>query len=205
MERRSFRIDLLSTLLLGAGAVATSWSSYQATRWSGVQADQYSRANTIRIQASEHLTTAGQLRGVDIAAFGAWLRAYAEHRATEAEFYERRFRREFVPAFDAWVASKPKENPAAAATPFELTEYRLHDLEQATQLDRAADAATEVARTANQQSDDYVLVTVLFAIVLFFAGLAPQVKWGHGQVAMLVIASLVCLGGLSLILRFPVE
>ena len=57
---------------------------------------------------------------VDVATFIAW--ADAERRGEEkvAAFYVDRFRDEFRPAYDAWIATDPFTNPAAPPTPFAM-------------------------------------------------------------------------------------
>jgi hypothetical protein len=44
-----------------------------------------------------------------------------------AEFYRTRFRDEFEPAFDAWIALDPLENPDAPPSPLGMPEYQLAD------------------------------------------------------------------------------
>ena len=86
-------VELLSTILLAAAAVATAWSTYQSTRWRGVQAIDYSKATAARIQSSEASTRAGQLSQVDIATFIQWVDADVAGNRKLARFYRRRFAR----------------------------------------------------------------------------------------------------------------
>ena len=58
---------------------------------------------------------------------------------------------------------------------------------------------------ANQRSDDYVLNTVFLASVLFFAGIAPRVRWLPAQLILVGLA-LVLLGyGLINVISYPIE
>ena len=43
--------------------------------------------------------------------FIQWVDAFATDEEELADFYERRFREEFRPAFEAWVATKPLKIP----------------------------------------------------------------------------------------------
>ena len=65
------------------------------------------------------------------------MEASSTENRTLADFYRARFRAEFAPVFAAWLASRPYENPAAAASPFELPEYR------AVQEDQRVDQIAE--------------------------------------------------------------
>ena len=122
-DRRTHWVELLSTILLAAAAVATAWSTYQSTRWRGVQAIDYSKATAARIQSSEASTRAGQLSQVDIATFIQWVDADVAGNAKLAQFYRRRIRPEFKPAFVAWLATNPHTNPKAPLTPFAMPQY----------------------------------------------------------------------------------
>jgi hypothetical protein len=84
------------------------------------------------------------------------------------------FAREFRPAFAAWLAAKPFEEPRAPPTPFAMRQYRLKASTEADRLETTAAAASERAKEANQRTDNYMLAVVLFASSLFFAGLSTK-------------------------------
>ena len=87
-----------------------------------------------------------------------------------------RFRSEFKPAFKAWLKQDPPKNPKAAPTPFTLASYRPQELVLAKRLDTKAKKLFDEGRAANQTSDNYVLATIFFAAVLFFAGLSSKIS-----------------------------
>ena len=55
----------------------------------------------------------------------------------------------------------------------------------------------------NERADIYVLLTVLFASVLLFAGLAPKSRSYAIQLTMVVMACVVLVAGLGLLLALP--
>lgn len=197
------KIELISIGLLSLAGVATSWSSYQAARWSGVQATEYSRANALRVESTGASATADQRRSFDIALFVAWIEAYATGDERVTEFYRDRFRDEFAPAFEAWLASRPMIDPTASASPFELSDYVLADTQRAAELDLAAENAFAAGQTASQRSDDYVFNAVLLASVLFFAGIVQQFRIPPAQYALLSIATVFLALGLVNIATLP--
>ena len=134
-ERRERRVELFATILLAVAAVATAWSTYQSTQWRGQQAVNTSKATAARIESSEAATRAGQLTQIDIATFVQWTDAHLAGNHELAEFYRRRFRPEFQPAFAAWIATAPFTNPDAPLSPFAMPEY--------TRLRRRAELAAE--------------------------------------------------------------
>ena len=112
--------ELVAVILLAFAAVATAWSSYQANRWNGEQAKTSGRVNATRIDAARASGLANAQTQVDIATFVQWVDAYAQQKTKLADFYEKRFRKEFQPAFQAWLATRPLRNADAPLTPFAM-------------------------------------------------------------------------------------
>jgi hypothetical protein len=185
---------LLSTILLAVAAVGTAWSTYQSTQWRGDQAVNTSKATAARIQSSEASTRAGQLSQVDIATFIQWVDADVHGDEQLARFYRKRFRKEFRPAFAAWIATEPRTNPAAPLTPFAMPQYRLAKAQEGTRLNALAGTYADAAGEANQRADDDILAVVLFATALFFAGISTKVRSLGQREALLGMGWLVFLG-----------
>jgi len=198
-------LELLSTVLIAVAAVATAWSGYQSTRWSGEQAKAYSRANASRLESTRASALANAQTQVDVATFVQWVDAFALGEQELADFYYARFREEFRPAVEAWVATRPRMNPDAPLTPFAMPEYRLAAQDDADRLEAAATAATDDANRNNQRSDNYVLAVVLFATSLFFAGISTRLPTTRSRGAILGLGYAVFLGTLAWIATFPVS
>lgn len=171
--------EVLVTVLLVVAALGTSWSSYQATRWNGEQAKAASRTNAIRIDAARAQGLAQAQTQVDVATFIAWADADRRGDRKLADFYVKRFRAEFKPAFDAWMATNPLQNASAPPTPFAMDEYQVASRKQADQLDAAAGALAAQAQQNIQRASNYVLTVVLYAVVLFFAGVSTRISNRH--------------------------
>ncbi len=86
------------------------------------------------------------------------------------------FRPELRVAFDAWLAQDPLHNPAAAPTPLKMPQYQPAEAANATRLEQHADKLLEDGTTARDRADEYVLTTVFFASVLFFAGISLRIR-----------------------------
>ena len=197
-------VEIVATVLLALAAVATAWSSYQANRWNGEQAKAAARVNVLRIEAARAQGLAEGQTQVDIAMFFQWVNATANDEQELADFYEARFRPEFQPAFDAWLATDPLTSTEAPPTPFAMEEYQL----QARTASEEADA--EAAQTAAlvldhlQTSANYVLAIVLFAVSLFFAGMSAKLRGSSTRKALLLVGCLVFIGTAAWIATFPV-
>jgi hypothetical protein len=199
------RLDLLATVLLALATVATAWSGYQASRWNGEQAKAFSRASALRIESAKAADLANSQTQIDVATFIQWVDAYALEEAELADFYVKRFRPEFKPAVDAWIATRPLRNSDAPLTPFAMTEYRLEAREQAERLDAEAEAFTASARTNVQRATNYVLGVVLFAAALFFAGMSARLGTPRLRRILLAFGAVLFVGTVAWLATFPVS
>jgi hypothetical protein len=198
-------LEVLATVLLSLAAVATAWSSYQATRWNGEQAKAASRANAVRFEATQAASLADSQTQVDVATFIQWIDANATGDDELASFYADRFRAEFKPAFEAWVATDPFTNPAAPPTPFAMDEYRPEAATEAERLDAEGELHSAAVRRDVQRAGNYVLGVVLFAVTLFFAGMSTRLGGRGARAAMLVIGCVVFVAAVTWIATFPVS
>jgi len=204
VSRMERRLELGAVLLLSITTVATAWSGYQAARWSGEQSQHYARASAVRVKAQQQNTAAGQLRIDDLLYFDEWLNAERGGDAKLAKVYERRFRPAFVPAFRAWIAQKPFTNPDAVPGPLYMPEYRSAEAAAARRLDVQADGLYETGTEAKSNDDRYILSTVFFAAVLFFAGISLRLAWRPLRTFVLGLATLMLLAGTLFVATLPV-
>jgi hypothetical protein len=198
-------LDFLSTLLLCTAGLATSWVTYQSARWSGLQAARFTEANVLRTYAAGVQTEAGLLESADLGLFLAWVTAVANGNGQLQTFERARFREEFRPAFEAWLATDPIHNKHAPPSPFVMPEYRSKLGDSARVLVAASARAFGEAEAANRQSDLYTLDAVILASVLFFAGIAPQAVAETGRTALLAFALIGCVVGVVHIFQYPVR
>ena len=195
---------MLATLLLALAAVATAWASYQASRWQGQQALAGNRANAARIEANRVSAVANRQIQTDIATFIQWVDAYANGNDRLRVFYYRRFRPEFRPAVDAWIATRPLKNPRAPLTPFVMPQYRSATQAEADALAAKGDVDAAIAKRNVERAGKYVLCVVLFAMALFFAGISSRLGLGRSRTVVLALGWIVFLGTVAWLATFPV-
>src|SRR4029450_9469393 len=116
-QSRFETIEIIEALILALVAVATAWSGYQAAKWAGNRAEDYAKASRLRVTAEGLATLAGQERIYDSDTFNSWLAAKLDGKKEAAEFFERRFRDEYRPAFAAWMSTDPFNNAQAPPGP----------------------------------------------------------------------------------------
>jgi hypothetical protein len=203
-SRRRSRFEVVATFLLAFAAVATAWSGYQAARWNGEASKETSRVNALRIEAARSQGLAEGQTQVDVASFFEWAEADLSGDAERAAFYEDRFRPEFRPAFDAWLATGVGDE-SPPGTPFALDDYRLAAADEAAELDAQAEATSVVVRRNVQRSTNYVLGVVLFSVSLFFAGISTKMTSAGPRTVLLACGCVVFLGTAVWILSSPIS
>jgi hypothetical protein len=196
-------LELLAVLLLSVATLGIAWSGYQAAKWSGIQARRYTQASTARSLANRASTLASQERTQDLLNFNRWLEVKTEGNEQLAQLYERRFRPEFLPAFDAWLAVDPLDNSDAVASPLLEKQYVLADSQKADRLEALGDRRFEEGKAATEHADDYVFITVFFAAVLFFAGISMRFDWMAMRITILGIAGVLLLYGAVKLASMP--
>jgi hypothetical protein len=202
MERR---LEIAVTVLLAVAAVATAWASYQAARWRGEQAKAGGQSIAARVESTRSADVANRQGQIDVGLFTQWVDAYLRDEEELADFYLKRFRPEFRPAFDAWVATRPRINRHAPLSPFAMPEYKLAASTEADQLEAKAGALSlEVGRFI-QRADNYALAVVLFAVALFFAGISTRLHSLAPRMVVLGLGYALFLGGTVWIATFPVS
>lgn len=203
-ERHKGWIELIATIIMSIATVATAWSGYQAARWGGVMSVYFNQAGANRTESVRASTTAGQQVMIDVGLFTRWLDAAYREETELQEFYKDRFREEFTPAFESWIASEPLKNPEAPASPFDMEEYQPAMQDLAEEQEEKAAALFEKGMDANQQSDDYILNGVILASVLFFAGVSTRFKSLRSQIITIVLATGMLGYGLYNIIVYPI-
>ena len=142
---------------------------------------------------------------VDIAMFFQWVNANATDDPDLADFYEQRFRPEFRPAFDAWLASDPLTDAGAPPSPFAMDEYQLQAETDAQESDAAAEVLAATVRRNVQRAANYVLGVVLFGVALFFAGMSTKLRGAGSRIALLAVGCLIFLGAAAWVATFPMS
>ncbi len=196
--------EIVTAIMLGVVAVATAWSGYQAARWAGEQSTLYAKVSALRVESTRVSTLAGQYRLYDLVLFNNWINAYTQENTKLANSYEKRFRPEFRPVFEDWLALDPFNNPNAPPGPLFMPQYKISLEEQANQLEANAARTFDEGQAAKEQGDAYVLNTVFLAMVLFLTAIAENFKWNTVRAVILIVALVMLLFGLYHLITYPI-
>jgi len=195
------KIDLIITVILSVSLVSVAWCAYQSTLWSGIQTFAIKESNNNMQQFVLYTIQQGQYSTVDVITFIEYVNALNHDDENIADFYYQRLRPDFKPAVDAWLETNPFENVNAPPHPFVMSEYQKTFSENAEQFLAKSTVKTQEAATANENSDNYVLLTVIFSVLLFLGGIQKKVKVASNLfllIACMVTFSLATISLLSL-------
>lgn len=171
-QKRPHWMQVSRAIVLSLAALASAWSAYQASRWSSIAGIETTQAASDKRQWAMQQFEALQLHALDSAVGLHFLEAKYAGNEPLAEFLLSRFRPEFQRAVKAWLKTEPLTNPAAPHTPFEMKEYVSKELQEAERYEQAAEQHSAAGAVAGRSGNNFVLLTLLFATVLFLGGLA---------------------------------
>lgn len=203
--RRDRWLEIISAILISLATVASAWCAYESARWNGVQALSFSVANSARTESVRMSNAALQLTSIDVGMFVQFATAYSEDNQFLWDFLYDRFRPEMKSALDAWIALEPLKNPDAPSSPFAMDEYKSAAMDESDRLLSLAEQNLKEAQQANQTSDNYVLLTVMFASVLFFGGISTKFDQFWIRVALIAFAILIFAAGLVILASYPIN
>lgn len=172
-SRWMLRLELWSTILLAIATVMSAWCAYQSTLWSGIQTFKITEANSMSRRAAEEVIMSHQDRLLHVELFMEYWNAKSAGKDELADFYFRRFPNDLKEAHDEWMSYHPSD-PNAPSHPFAIEKYKSKYYEEAKRQNELAQQKYDEAKHTNRISDTYVLCTVLFASVLFFAGVSTR-------------------------------
>jgi hypothetical protein len=203
-EPTSRLVEIWSAVLLSVTVILTAWSAFEASKWGGAMSIAFSQSSSTRITASTAASEVAAARQVDLSIYSLWLQMKAANDESAASYVEKRFTDRFRIAFDAWVAQGGATNSQTAPlSPFALPSYVPPGTREQVELNAQAEAKTQEALRNNQRGDNYTILGVLFAVVLFFAAMATRFVNRRLQSGMLLFASVAFVGGVGFLLTFP--
>ncbi len=197
-------LEPASAILMALATLSTAWCSYQSSKWSGQSSEFATSAARLEQKSALLHLEDNQITSIQAKMFMDFINATLAGNNKLAQFYSDRFPPELRAAYDRWIEQKPFENPKADPHPFVPGLYKprfAQDAEQAT-ADAGRDGA-EARRTGNFAAQ-YLSNTVLFAMVLFFAGTSARFNQRYVRQSSFFFAVAVFLFAVSRMLMLPV-
>ena len=195
--------EILAVLMLGIATIGTAWCGYQASRWNSEQDSIARQASDLRVEANRQFGLATQAIVYDANMVAQYAEAVVNDDTGLQRFFETAlFRPEFRPVLDRWRAAI---DAGEVPTPLlEDREYVDGQLAGYQETHAEAEAKDLEGTEAGANADDYVLVTLLLATALFFAGVTTSFRVPAARLILLTLAALAIAYSLSRIAALPV-
>jgi hypothetical protein len=202
-DRHSRIVQIGEAILLALVTITAAWAGYSAARWGTESRVDIAQSSTLRNLATRDDLTATSVRNFDSSTFNAWYIAFTLNSPQKEAIAVRRFRPQFLVAFNAWMATDPLHNPHAPPGPTYMPQYKLPAQAQATALDNAATAKFNTGTQAGQTGDNFVRITVFLAAVLFLVGIGSSFKLPGIRYALITFGSVLLVLSIVLIMQQP--
>jgi hypothetical protein len=197
-------LEILAVTLLGIATIGSAWSAYQSTRWNGKEADRTQDSADARLEATRQFGLATQIVSYDSNMVAQYAQAVVAGNDKLAQFYrESLIRPAFLPILDRWQATI---TATGKAPPNLLQDQDYLDAQlvgyRASEAD--AEASAVASDDASRQADQYVLLTLVFASALFFAGVTSSFRMRFARILMLVGATVLIAYAAARLADYPV-
>ncbi len=168
-------IEIVAAALLALATIMSASSAYQSAGWSGRSEEAFSSSSRAMVSSSEFLDKAYQEGIIDALVFTNYTNALAAGDIALANVYRARgFSTQLEKAYEAFIRVNPDGKASSPHTPFEMPEYTSANRARAKARMAASAMYSSRGRKATDNANSFVLLTVLFAAVLFFAGISTK-------------------------------
>lgn len=193
--------EVLLAALLGIAAIATAFAAFKASLVGDEVISNYNQGIRKVDEASQLYNEGNQYQAQDQQVFLEWIKAIQVGDVDLADYIQQNLMSQELLAGLEWWEQSPD-----APTPFvpENPDYFLVQYDEAVALDEEVDAHFAAAAEADDENDQFELVTVLLAIVLFFLGLAGVIKRKGLQNGLMAVGALGLVGSLALLVMLLV-
>lgn len=195
---RRARVELVAAVLLGLGGVLTAYAANEASGASGEALVGYTTSTRLNTSAAQFAGTATQRYLADQAVWLEYqLLVDRGEAALAAKLRATSFTPELTEVVERWEALDSTDRPG---TPMQMDDgYESNSDRLALLLFEDAERTFQRALEIDERSGRFGNATILFALMLFFAGLASLLTGPRLQVAALGASMLAMIPGVAAI------
>jgi len=204
IEPKSAWFEPVVAILMAVTTLGTAWCSYESAKWNGESSGDAAQADRLERHAAALHFEGNQIMNTQITIFMGLIDAQLSGNEKVANFYSSRLGGELRKAYDAWLEQKPFENPKAAPHPFVPELYQPRFTKEVKEALTDAARHSERAKKKGSIAATYLANTVLFAMVLFFAGAAGKFDSRRVRLGALFFAIAVFLFAFVRMVTLPV-
>ncbi len=186
-RRSSGLAQIVIAIVLSLATFCSTLCGYRAQVWSGLAAEAGSEADSSERKAAENTIVGLQTRTMDGLRILEWWRAMRAGDLKAAEIVKSHYPKRLLVAIDASIAAGALTQPGVPG-PLERAEYVIDEEVLAkSQRDEAGRLRVQ-ANAAGLTANAYVLLTLLFASVLFFGGIASTFDRPRIRLALALVS-----------------
>ena len=194
--------ELIAVVLLGVATIATAWCGYQSARWNDRETDEARAGGLARLEASREYGLAAQKVSYDANITSQLATAVAADDEELADFIlSALVRPDFLPYLQEW---KAQADAGTATNLFENEEYLEAQFAESQANDAEADAALQLSQEASENAAEYLIMTLLTATALFFAGVTSSFASRSAKTILIAVAAALLVYTLARITTLPV-
>jgi hypothetical protein len=187
VDRHDRWISITEAIVLSLVAVLAAYSGFAAAKWGTRSSVSLAKASALRAKSNRADLEALVTRTFDSVSFNAWFSAFVAGNKPAERIAERRLRPGYRPAFYAWLATDPANNPHAPPGPAYMPQYVVPQQVAAAAYDTEATATFAEGASAGDTSDKYVRDTVFLATVLFLVGISGHFRIRQARYALIAV------------------
>jgi hypothetical protein len=199
-RRARYVRETIVLIVLSITAVLTAWCGFEASKWHGEMSIAFSQASSARIEAARQSGIANAALQADLTIWGVYIQARAQDDTALATYVEKRFTDHFQVAYRAWIT---EGEPTSG--PFKMKEYVPPGTTEAAAANERADRRFADALAHNRRGDNYAILTVLFALVLFFAAASTRLGRPKAQWILIGVAITFLITAAVTLATFPIK
>lgn len=197
-------LEPASAILMALATLSTAWCSYQSSKWSGQSSGVATSAARLEQKAALLHLEDNQVTSIQAKMFMDFINATLAGNEKLAQFYSDRFPPELRTAYARWIEQKPFENAKADPHPFVPALFKPRFAQEAQQATVDAGRDEAAAKRTGNFAAQYLSNTVLFAMVLFFAGTSAKFQQRYVRQWSFFFAVAVYLFAATRMLMLPV-
>jgi hypothetical protein len=196
-------LEVFASIVLALATVGSAWAVYQANQWNNKESDEMNASNTARIESSKQTTIATASVVYDATVLSQSAAAVADGNTQLQQFYrDKLYRPEFRAFVDQAIAAAGGD-PTAIPNLFANQTYLNSLFDKPRQLEDQAEKSAVASNAAGTNANSYVLIAVILAITLFFAGTATSISWVPLRAVLLAVATVALAVGAARLASLP--
>jgi hypothetical protein len=194
-ERRQRWFENVMAVIMAVAAISATWASFEASRWGGKGSGLVSESSVLRADSSRWAARGAEQTSVDASVWIEWQKAVLLGRDDFAGFIVGRFSPELDEAQGTWLGVvDPADGKLPKGTPMGLDSYIPPGQAKSEQLAAKAEELLAESSIYGGVSSRYTMLTIMFALVLFFGSVAtkfssPKIQLALGSLSLLLLSS----------------